>query len=492
VAHWLHFTHHSANFMISATQPSAESIPFWRNEKILAAVAQILFVVVVVLVAWFLISNMQARLLTIKGTAGLRFNFLDTAAGFQIGEGTTLTPEDSYGRAFVVGILNTLRVAIIGIVLATLLGLFAGIARLSTNWLLSRLAAFYVETIRSTPLLVQLFFWYFGAILALPDIDTPQNIGGLAILTNRGIALATANLSATGVAWQWWLLGALVAGTLVAIVRRNRLQRAGRLGTGIGWGLLTFIAVAAIGYFATLFTATLPATTVYELNRGDRGTLFADNNGDGLFDEAIDTPLPFVTVTLLDSDGQVLGETRTDSEGAYRFYDLPDEAEGASLQWATPGLIVIDRPVRQGFNFIGGTRLTPEFAGLLLGLVIYTGAFIAEIVRAGINAVPKGQWEASRALGLAPSTILQRVVLPQALRVIIPPLTNQYLNLTKNSSLAIAIGYPDLFNVSMTILNQTGAEVQMFILILLTYLSFSLVTSLLMNWYNRRIAFSER
>jgi general L-amino acid transport system permease protein len=162
------------------------------------------------------------------------------------------------------------------------------------------------------------------------------------------------------------------------------------------------------------------------------------------------------------------------------------------LTWEAPGLIVIDRPVRQGFNFSGGMRMTPEFAGLLLGLVIYTGAFIAEIVRAGINAVPKGQWEASRALGLAPATILRLVVLPQALRVIIPPLTNQYLNLTKNSSLAIAIGYPDLFNVSMTILNQTGAEVQMFLLIMATYLSISLITSLFMNWYNRRIAFSER
>jgi general L-amino acid transport system permease protein len=137
-------------------------------------------------------------------------------------------------------------------------------------------------------------------------------------------------------------------------------------------------------------------------------------------------------------------------------------------------------------------RLTPEFAGLLLGMVVYTGAFIAEIVRAGINAVSKGQWEASRALGLSNSTILRLVVLPQALRVVIPPLTNQYLNLTKNSSLAVAIGYPDLFNVSLTILNQTGAEVQMFILIMLGYLSFSLVTSLFMNWYNKRIAFTER
>jgi general L-amino acid transport system permease protein len=479
--------------MASATRPTTEVYtPFWRNEKTLAIIAQAVFVVVVVLVAWFLISNMQARLLAIKGTAGLRFNFLNTAAGFQIGEGSTLTPEDTYARAFVVGIINTLRVTLIGIVLASLLGLFAGIARLSNNWLLSRLAGLYVEIIRSTPLLVQLFFWYFGAILALPDIDTPQNLAGLAILTNRGIAVATINLSATGAPWLWWLLAALIVGVGFALLRRYQLQRMGRMGSGIGRGLLAFALVAAIGYIITDFSATLPANTTYELNRGDRGILFVDSNGDGVYDEGQDTPLQFVLVTLLDGDGKELATTRTDSEGEYRFYDLPDDVEGASLQWETPELLVLDRPVRQGFNFIGGTRLTPEFAGLLLGLVIYTGAFIAEIVRAGINAVPKGQWEASRALGLSNATILRLVVLPQALRVIIPPLTNQYLNLTKNSSLAIAIGYPDLFNVSMTILNQTGAEVQMFVLIMAAYLSISLITSLFMNWYNKRIAFSER
>jgi general L-amino acid transport system permease protein len=479
--------------MASATRPTSEAYtPFWRNEKTLALVAQALFVIVVIVIFWFLIGNMQARLLAIKGTAGLRFNFLDTAAGFQIGEGATLLPEDTYGRAFVVGILNTVRVAAIGIVLATLLGLFAGIARLSNNWLLSRLAALYVEIIRSTPLLVQLFFWYFGAILALPDIDTPQNIGGLIILTNRGIALATINLSTTGAPWLWWLLGALVVGVAAMILRRYQLLKAGRMGNGLGRGLLAFALVAVTGYIVTDFTATLPANAVYELNRGDRGVLFVDNNGDGIYEQGIDSPVQFVPLTLLDGDGKTLGTTRTNSEGEYRFYELPEGAEGVALSWQTPELLVIDHPVRQGFNFTGGTHLTPEFAGLLLGLVIYTGAFIAEIVRAGINAVPKGQWEASRALGLSTPTILRLVILPQALRVIVPPLTNQYLNLTKNSSLAIAIGYPDLFNVSMTILNQTGAEVQMFILILATYLSLSLVTSLFMNWYNKRIAFSER
>ena len=479
--------------MASTTRPtSTTTTPFWRNEKVLEILAQAIFAVVVVLVFWFLISNMQARLLATKGANALQFNFLRTAAGFQIGEGLAFSPQESYGRAFVVGLANTLRIALIGIILASILGLIAGIARLSSNWLVSRLAGVYIEIIRSTPLLVQLFFWYFGVILALPDINTPQVIPGFAILTNRGISIAALHLSATGAPWLWWLLGGLIAGIVVGFIRRHQLQREGRVGSGAGMGFAAFLLVAVVGYIVTTATATLPANTAYELNRGDRGVLFVDSNSDGVYQEGEERPLQHVSVTLLDSAGIELGTTRTESDGSYRFYDLPEGSEGATLRWETPALIVIDRPVRQGFNFVGGAQMTPEFAGLLLGLVIYTGAFIAEIVRAGINAVSKGQWEASRALGLSGATILRLVVLPQALRVIIPPLTNQYLNLTKNSSLAVAIGYPDLFNVSMTILNQTGAEIQMFALIMVGYLSFSLITSLIMNWYNRRIAFSER
>lgn len=466
--------------------------PFWRNQKVLELLAQLLFAAALIVLFWFLIANMQARLAAIKGESALRFTFLNTAAGFEIGEGPTFSAQESYGRAFLIGMANTLRVAAVGIVLATILGILAGIARLSTNWLVARLAAVYVEIFRSTPLLVQLFFWYFGVILALPDINSPQTIPGVAIITNRGIYLTAVHLSALGQPWQGWLWGGLGVAILVGWLRRRMLDRQGRVGSGLGWALLAWVAVAAIGYFVTASTPTLPVNTAYTLLRGDRGTLYVDLNGSGDFEKEADRPLAFVPVTLHGSDGQPLGTTITNAAGAYRFFDLPDDAEGAALTWGDPDLVVLDPPRRQGFNFAGGMRLTPEFAGLLLGLVVYTGAFIAEIVRAGINAVPKGQWEASRALGLGGPTILRLIVLPQALRVIIPPLTNQYLNLTKNSSLAVAIGYPDLFNVSMTILNQTGAEVQMFLLVMAGYLSFSLITSLLMNWYNTRIAFIER
>ncbi len=473
------------------TNPDTRT-PFWRNQKILEVLAQVLFVVVLVAIFWFLIANMQTRLTAIKGESALRFTFLDTAAGFEIGEGPAFSPQQTYARAFMIGVANTLRVAILGIILATMLGILAGIARLSGNWLVAHLAAVYVEIIRSTPLLVQLFFWYFGVILALPDVNTPQQIPGLAIVSNRGIYVTSAHLSILGQPWQWWLPAALLLAAVVAWLRRAMLHRQGRVGSGLSWALITFAVVAVVGYGVTTAAATLPVTTTYALQRGDRGILYADRDGDSEYNEAIDQPLTFVPVTLLDGDGKALGTVNTDATGAFRFFDLPDDATGAALTWAAPALVVLDQPRRQGFNFTGGIHLTPEFVGLLLGLVVYTGAFIAEIVRAGINAVSKGQWEASRALGLSETVIMRLIVLPQALRVIIPPLTNQYLNLTKNSSLAVAIGYPDLFNVSLTILNQTGAEVQMFLLIMAAYLSFSLITSLFMNWYNARIAFTER
>ncbi len=478
--------------MTGATEPVTyrTDASLWRNVRFLEILAQAALVLGLVLFGWFLYQNMTTRIAAGGAASMFSWRFLKTAAGFQIGEGLAFSPQETYGRAFVVALVNTLRVAGVGILLATVLGLFAGLARLSNNWLVSRLAAVYIEIIRSTPLLVQLFFWYFGVILALPNIEAAQNVAGLAYISNRGINLATFRLSAVGEPWLWWLAAGVVVAVIVGRLRHRALDRQGRVGNGAGWGLLALLVVAVAGYIAMLFIDELPSATAYELNRGDRGVVFVDANGNGAFDDG-ERPLAYVPVTLLDGDGAVLATTQTTGTGQFRFFDLPADAAGVALRWENPPPVVLDRPTKQGFNFIGGMSLTPEFAGLLLGLVIYTAAFIAEIVRAGINAVPRGQWEASRALGLRPGVILRMVVLPQALRVMIPPLTNQYLNLTKNSSLAIAIGFPDLFNVSLTILNQTGAEVEMFLLIMATYLAFSLVTSLVMNWYNRRLALSD-
>jgi general L-amino acid transport system permease protein len=311
----------------------------------------------------------------------------------------------------------------------------------------------------------------------------------LLFASNRGISLTWPRITAAGQDLVYWVFGALVVAVAVGLVyRRIRLQQ-GRLESGLAPALVASLIVLATGYATTALTASLPEGVAYTLQRGDRGMLFVDGNNDGLFSDEYDQPLRYVPVTLLAADGRLLGTSLTDSGGAFRFVDVPQE--GTSLTWNTPPPIVWDEPVLQGFNYRGGQVLSPEFAALLLGLTFYTAAFIAEIVRGGINAVPKGQWEASRALGLSVGATMRLIILPQALRIIIPPLTNQYLNLTKNSSLAIAVGYPDLFSVSRTIFNQSGATVQMFVLIMATYLALSLLTSAFMNWYNRRVALVE-
>lgn len=473
---------------MSARNLSRDAIPFYRDTRILAIIAQIVFALVIVLILGFLIRNMLVGLRASNIPIG--WNFLRQEAGFAIAEGPTFNPSDTYLQAYLVGVANTLRVAASGIVLATLVGLFVGIARLSNNWLLRTIAGGYIDLIRNTPLLVQLFFWYFAVILKLPDVRTSIEIPGIGYLSNRGTALTWVYLSEVGRGWLYWLLAALIVAVVVGILRRRQLNQQGRVGTTLTWSFPAFLIIAVVGYFAVDATASLPSNVAYELRRGDRGTLFVDANGNGRFDAAVDRPLARVPVTLLDADGTELGTVATDTMGEFRFFDL--EGEGDQLRWDVPAPLVVSTPVIQGFNFRGGLSLSPEFFALLLGLVIYTGAFIAEIVRAGINAVPKGQWEASRALGLTGTQTMRMIVLPQALRVIIPPMTSQYLNLTKNSSLAIAVGYPDLFNVSRTIFNQSGAAIQVFIMIMATYLSISLLTSLFMNWYNKRVALVER
>ncbi len=307
------------------------------------------------------------------------------------------------------GALNTLVIAVAGIILATILGLVLGIARLSGNWLVNRLAAGYVEVFRNTPLLVQLFLLYFAVFLQLPPVRDSIVLPGPVYLNQRGVYLPRPVPTDTfGV-----FLGACVLGAVVGIglwVLGSRRAAAGR---PIRWA----------GVFGCLALVGLPA-----------------------------------------------------------------------LAWAlspTPP-IAIEAPEAGRFNLTGGLSFSAAFCALLLGLVLYTAAFIAEVVRGGIQAVPHGQREAARAIGLRDSHVLRLVVLPQALRVIVPPLTSQYLNLVKNSSLAIAIGYPDLFNVSTTVANQTGQPVAVIAFVMLIYLCISLATSVLMNIYNRTVRIRER
>ncbi len=379
-----------------------------RDARFRALVFQIVALGAVAAAAAYLVSNTVANLESRKIASG--FGFLAREAGFAIGETTFIvySAADNYLRALGVGLANTFRVALVGVALATVVGTVIGLARLSSNWLVSRLAALYVEVLRNVPLLVQLFFWY-----AIISENLPGPRAALAplpgvFLSNRGIAVPTLIAEAA----HTWMMGAFVLGLVlawrVAVWARHRQARTGAQFHAFSAGV------------------------------------------------AITLGLPLIVFL-----------------GA-----------GAPMR--------LEVPVLAGFNFVGGATLTPEFAALLTGLTVYTAAFIAEIVRAGVLAVESGQFEAADALGLRRNVAMRLVVLPQALRVIVPPLTSQYLNLTKNSSLAVAIGYPDLVSIANTAINQTGQAIEGIAIIMAVYLTISLSISAFMNWYNKRIALVER
>ena len=383
--------------------------PFYRDERVLGILSQVLVVAVVVGLGLFFYNNMITGLRQ-KHTIAISFSFLSQAAGFDIGESLIeYSREKTYARAFVVGLLNTFQVAFLGIIFATALGIVIGVMRLSTNFLINRIASVYIEIFRNIPLLVLLIFWAQAVFLKLPRVAEAFILPGPIFLSNRGVAIPWGSPTDS---WNTYLiiLGAgIVLGAVIAIFLREQGKRTGRMPLITLWFLVTVAAVGLVGWIVL------------------------------------------------------------------------------------PQPLTLDQPFLEGFNTVGGKMLSQQFMALLSGLVIYTAAFIAEVVRAGIQSVSKGQREAATALGLSPPQTLRLVIFPQALRVIIPPLTSQYLNLTKNSSLAIAIGYPDLFAVAgNTILNQTGREIEMFTMIMGTYLSLSLLTSLLMNIYNRRIRLVER
>lgn len=376
---------------------------FWKIA--IQVIAVVLVVTVVAIIADNLIYNL--------GQLGINlgFDFLNSQASFDIGESIiAYEPSDNYARAIFVGLVNSLRIMVLGLVLATVIGLLVGISRLYDNWLLRNIALVYVETFRNVPLLLQLFFWYFAFFLPLPPIQKAITLPGAIYLTGRGIALPW--LTATSGTGIWLILLALgVLGAAWLWRWRTRLMiEQGQEGKQILWAAGA-IALSAI--IAFILTQTAPF---------------------------------FLTVPQITNSAQ----------------------------------------------FKGGLVISPEFGTLLLGLVIYTASFIAEIVRGGIQSVPKGQIEAAQALGLKPGLTMRMVILPQALRVIIPPLTSQYLNLAKNSSLAIAIGYPDIYFVASTTFNQTGRAVEVMLLLMITYLTISLTISLLMNLYNRSVQLKER
>lgn len=383
-----------------------QNAAWWNDRDKRSVIYQALLILLVGYGVWYLVSNTIDNLQTRNIATG--FGFLEREAGFAISESLfEYYPEDSYYKAILVGLFNTFKVAVIGIVLATILGTLIGIARLSSNWLLAKLASVYIEVIRNIPLTLQLLVWY-GLMLALPPLDAPLEPISYFYLTQRGLYFPVPEANPIyGV-----MMGALLVGGAVAALYARQAKKK---------------------------------------------------------QEATGKPPRLLVPSL----GLIL---------------VPPFAA-----WLIAGAPrVISLPVLDGFNYVGGMFISPEFAALLFGLVVYTAAFIAEIVRAGIMAVPHGQSEAAMSLGLAPGRVLRLVILPQALRVIVPPMTSQYLNLTKNSSLAVVIGFPDLVSVVNTTINQTGQAIEGIAILMMVYLAISLAISLFMNWYNKRIAFKER
>lgn len=391
---------------MSAPLPPKSSHWTWRSKTFRGYVYQLLAVAVVGLVVWMLAHNTLVNMRNRGIQSG--FDFLFSTAGFDIGE--HLIPYNSdqqYWRAFLVGVLNTLRVAVLGIILTTILGVLLGVGRFSRNALVRGLCSAYVELFRNIPILLHLLMWYLVLTQFLPDNLDPVHIGSF-FISKGGINFPMPVWN-SGYLWMF-------AGLIVGIL--------------LGWGYRRW-AIAA-------FERTGIAHSMFWV--------------------------PVLVLLLATTAGWLLG-------GAPADMDFPGKGQ---------------------FSIEHGGAITPEFLALWLGLTFYTASFIAEVVRAGIQSVPAGQSEAAEALGLGRGTLMRLIVLPQALRVIIPPLTNQYLNLTKNSSLAVAIGYPDIVSISNTALNQTGRAVECIAIVMLIYLIISLATSIVMGWYNKRSAIRER
>jgi general L-amino acid transport system permease protein len=390
---------------VEGTRP--QQIPFWNDPKTRSYAVQAIMVVAVVLGAYYFGSNAAANLAKLNKTFG--YEFWGRKAGFDLSQSLiSYTSDSTYGTAIIAGFLNTLLIAVLGIIFATMIGFSFGIMRLSKNWLVAKIAMIYIETVRNVPLLLQLIVWYKVVLGPLPENKQALNLGNMFYLSKKGLNLPFPIFGAGA----WMAIAVLALGIIGAYVLR-RWAIARQMATGQMFPHLSLgILIVVLSPFAGLFLMGWP--------------------------------------------------------------------------------VELDYPTAGVFGFKGGVTVLPEFLAMLIGISVYTGSFIAEIVRAGIQAVSHGQTEAASALGIRPSLTTRLVTVPQALRIIIPPLASQYLNLTKNSSLGIAIGYPELVYAGGTVLNQTGKAIEIVLIWMVVYLSLSLLTSLFMNWFNSRVKLVER
>ncbi len=599
----------------------SERIPFWRNVKTIGILAQLIFALLVLIAVLWLYRNVTTALS--ESSVPADFSFLDNRAGIPIAESPIpYTPADPYWKALLIGFLNTLKVALIGVVLASLLGVLVGVMRISRNWLLRQVATGYVELIRNTPLAVQIIFWYTAALATIPPNSTyPVQLPFGVLLSNRGIAFPFLYPSYAFRAWLPWLALALVVALVVWGVRRRQIAASELPGSAWPLALAAFALIAGVSYLVVGQNSTLPEniTTDFRADRG-RGTVFLDENEDGNRD-GLEPIVPFapaivrVEEAALSDTTQNLIESRRVQASTFRFpliqerevaeaeveFVNPEDAERFSVYLLEPpsiGLIYEDRNgngafdlgeslgsetglgfsgvqlrlIVQGFerrvvadrdaqirlpnfaplagaeagssgdegggggvaagprglfgpvtgeedeeaemqatinlqragplvysppsipvsNYEGGFRFTTNYLAILLALVIYTASFIAEIVRAGILAVPKGQTEAAKAVGLSGYQTFSLIVFPQAVRIILPPMISQYLNLTKNSSLGPLAAYGELFAISTIVANQTGASVPVTVMLIVSYLLISLTFAFVLNVVNARVAIVER
>ncbi|MGI9407928.1 MAG: amino acid ABC transporter permease [Hyphomicrobiaceae bacterium] len=405
-----------ASLILPNIHPEHGTIKWFNDPRARGLISQTILFLLVAFGIYAMVTNTIVNLERQNIASG--FGFLNQTAGFGINQTLIEYSEEStYGRTFLIGLLNTILVAVVGIFLATVIGFLVGVARLSSNWVISRLAYGYIELMRNIPLLLHIFVWYFAVLRSVPDKRSKWSLFDTFHLNIYGI-WGPQPLPQSGFIWTLLaLLAAIVFAFIVAKLAKVRQMRTGQAFPSFWVGLAAIVIVPTAVFLAT----------------------------------------------------------------------------GSPLDFEHPKFVAEGPIFKQGFEINSGMQIIPEFISLLLALSIYTAAYIAEIVRAGILAVSHGQTEAANALGLRTGPTLRLVVIPQALRVIIPPLTNQYLNLTKNSSLAVAIAYPDLVAVfAGTTLNQTGQAVEIIVITMLVYLSLSLITSAIMNWYNARIALVER
>ncbi|WP_445488621.1 amino acid ABC transporter permease [Niallia sp. 03133] len=383
------------------------STPLWRNKKAVPIILQLIFVIIVGFALYFMINNVLFGLEQIGLTLGL--DYLNLKASFPIAESLiSYTPDDPYIRALLVGLLNTFKISVFGIIIATLLGVFIGIGRLSNNWLIQKLSTVYVEVFRNTPLLVQIFIWNFAVFLPMPKIQEALAIGPF-YFSNRGAAI------------PWFTT---YSNTLL-------------------WFIILFLLIVlAVFLFKKLMNM--------EINTGKKMHPFLYSIGS------------FIAGCII------------------VFFIIGN------------GPLHLTVPKLENGAFVGGTSLSIGFLSVLIALSVYTSTYIAEIVRAGIMGVPKGQTEAAKALGFKGSTSLRLIIFPQAIRIIIPPLTSQYLNVIKNSSLAMAVAYQDIVGIGNTVINQTGHTIETILIIIAVYLLLSLLTSLFMNFFNKKFQLVER